>query len=158
MVRCFKALRSIFNVKGCLMHMRLVTAIILVVSGVLFQPVSIARAYLEEGGIPEEGKLRIDLNPFDFSMIHRGQLKGMVSLTLTLVIQDQSDSEMIRERLPQIRADFLSALTTLSRQRFDVNRPIDPDIVRAFLTPYLDHRLGANKVQVYVKHAMIKPK
>lgn len=125
--------------------------------GFLMQPVSAARLADEHGALPEEGKLAIDLQPFEFSMIQRGRLRGRVSLTLTLVVDQQRDSEMIRERLPQIRADFLSALTTLSRQRFDINQPIDPDIVRAFLTPYLEYRLGAKKAQVYVKHAMITP-
>ena len=76
---------------------------------------------------------------------------------LTLVVQDQRDSEMVRLRMPQIRADFLSALTTLARQRFKINKPIDPDIVRAYLSPFLDYRLGDDKVDVFVKQALIDP-
>ena len=111
----------------------------------------------EPGTMPEEGKLAIEMAPFDFSLIQRGRLRGKVSLSLTLVVENQRDSEMIRARLPQIRSDFLNGLTSLSRQRFDVNRPIDPDVVTAFLTPYLNHRLGEGKAHVYVQHAQIKP-
>ena len=111
----------------------------------------------EPATLPAEGKLAIEMAPYDFSLIQRGRLRGKVSLTLTLVVEKQRDSEMIRQRLPQIRSDFLNGLTTLSRQRFNVNRPIDPDVVTAFLMPYLNHRVGEGKARVYVKHAQIKP-
>jgi len=110
-----------------------------------------------QGVMPEEGKLAIEMSPFDFPMFTRGRMVGKVSLTLTLVVIEQRDSEDIRLRLPQIRSDFLSALSILSRQRFNVNRPINPDIVTAYLTPFLDHRIGAGKANIYVKHALITP-
>ena len=120
-------------------------------------PVHAVGMGLGQEALPEEGKLAIEMAPYDFSLIQRGRLQGKVSLTLTLVVQDQRHAEMIRARLPQIRSDFLGGLTTLSRQRFNVNKPIDPDIVTAFLTPYLSHRVGEGKARVYVKHALIKP-
>ncbi|MBO6504491.1 MAG: hypothetical protein JJ850_03805 [Kordiimonadaceae bacterium] len=111
----------------------------------------------DAGEMPEEGKLAIDMEPFDFPMFNRGRMVGKVSMTLTLVVQEQRDSEDVRLHLPQIRSDFLGALTTLSRQRFNVNKPIDPEIVRAYLTQFLDYRLGEHKADVYVKQALIKP-
>lgn len=114
-------------------------------------------AAAQENSMPEEGKLSIDMEPFSFSMFDRGRLVGKVSLTLTLVVQEQSDSEMIRLRQPQIRSDFLGALTILSRQRFKVDKPINPDIVRAYLTPFLNHRIGEGKADVFVKYALISP-
>lgn len=111
----------------------------------------------DDGSMPEEGKLAIDMDPFDFPMFNRGRMVGRVSMILTLVVQEQRDSELVRLRMPQIRSDFLGALTTLSRQRFNVNKPIDPEIVRAYLTPFLGYRLGDGKADVYVKQALIKP-
>lgn len=111
----------------------------------------------DDGEVPEEGKLAIDMEPFDFPMFNRGRMVGKVSMTLTLVVQEQRDSEDVRLHMPQIRSDFLGALTTLSRQRFNVNKPIDPEIVRAYLTQFLDYRLGEHKADVYVKQALIKP-
>lgn len=114
-------------------------------------------AEARQGVMPEEGKLAIEMDVFDFSMFDRGRMVGKVSLTLTLVVIEQSDSEVIRLRLPQIRSDFLSALTILSRQRFNINKPIDPDIVTAYLTPFLSNRIGAGKANIFVKHALITP-
>ncbi len=110
-----------------------------------------------QGVMPEEGKLAIVMDTFDFSMFTRGRVVGKVSITLTLVVIEQRDSEIIRLRLPQIRSDFLSALTILSRQRFNVNKPIDPDIITVYLTPFLSHRIGPGKASIFVKHALITP-
>ncbi len=113
--------------------------------------------HARQGVMPEEGKLAIHMDAYDFSMFSRGRVVGKVSITLTLVVNEQRDSEIIRLRLPQIRSDFLSALTILSRQRFNVNKPIDPDIVTAYLTPFLSHRIGPGKANIFVKHALITP-
>jgi len=117
----------------------------------------LVEATARQGVLPEEGKLAIEMDPFDFSMFTRGRMVGKASLTLTLVVIEQRDSEVIRLRMPQIRADFLGALTILSRQRFNVNKPINPDIVTAYLTPFLAARIGAGKADIFVKHALITP-
>ena len=136
------------------MHMRRALLIAGFVISVLSGPLA---AEARQGVMPEEGKLAIEMDVFDFSMFDRGRMVGKVSLTLTLVVIEQSDSEVIRLRLPQIRSDFLSALTILSRQRFNVNKPINPDIVTAYLTPFLSNRIGAGKANIFVKHALITP-
>ncbi len=132
---------------------KILLALALLLISLSVNPVVLAK----DGAMPEEGKLSIDMDPFTFSMFERGRLVGRVSMTLTLVVQEQKDSEIVRLRLPQIRSDFFSALTTLSKQRFDVNKPIDPDIVRAYLSQFLNHRLGEGKADVFVKQALIKP-
>ena len=79
-------------------------------------------------------------------------------MTLTLVVNAPKDMNYVRTHLPQLRSDFLTALTVLAKQRFDPNRPVDPDIIPVYLTPYADYRLGAGKVAIYVKEAMVTPK
>lgn len=135
---------------------RLLFAFLLILLAAMVTSMSTAYAQDAEE-MPEEGKLAIDMDPFDFPMFNRGRMVARVSMALTLVVQEQRDSELIRLHMPQIRSDFLGALTTLSRQRFNVNKPIDPEIVRAYLTPFLDYRLGEHKAEVYVKQALIKP-
>lgn len=129
-------------------------SVVVMLTSLLAPPVYAAP---DDGSMPEEGKLSIDMDPFDFPMFERGRMVARVTMALTLVVQEQRDSELVRLRMPQIRSDFLGALTTLSRQRFNVNRPIDPDIVRAYLTPFLDYRLGEGVADVFVKQALIKP-
>ncbi|MCJ9428086.1 hypothetical protein [Kordiimonas marina] len=100
---------------------------------------------------------KIDMTPFKFSLIKRGRVRGKVSVTLTLVVNKSDDMKYIRLHQPQLRSDFLTALTILANQQIDPNRPIDPDIISAYLTPYADYRLGTGKVTVYVKEAMVTP-
>ena len=103
------------------------------------------------------GKPKLDMRPFNLSVIKRGIVEGKATLELVLMTENTTDFEFVRSRLPQIRSDFNTALSVLSQQHFDVNRPIDPDVVKAYLTPYLDHRLGAGMAQVFVKQALIQP-
>lgn len=133
--------------------LQFLTALVLLLVAML----AASPVFAQDGTMPEEGKLAIDMEPFTFPMFERGRLVAKVSMTLTLVVQQSDYAEAVRLRLPQIRSDFLNALTTLARQRFNVNKPIDPDIVRVYLSQYLNYRLGEGKADVYVKQALINP-
>ncbi len=113
--------------------------------------------YAAEEEKAEYGKPKIDMAPFNFSLIKRGRVEGKVTIQLTLVIEENGSHEDIRLRLPQIRSDFNTALTVLARQRFSVTQPINPDIVKAYLTPYAIRRLGQKAVSIYVEQALIEP-
>ena len=105
----------------------------------------------------EVGKPKIEMDPFNFSVIKRGVVEGRATLHLVLVMDSGDEMETVRLHLPQIRSDFNTALAVLARQNFVVNRPIDPDVVKAYLTPYLDYRIGAGRAEVFVTQAMIRP-
>ncbi|MFC4346412.1 hypothetical protein ACFO5Q_00960 [Kordiimonas lipolytica] len=107
--------------------------------------------------LQEFGKPKIEMKPFNMALLERGRVRGKVTIYLVLVIEQSGGHEFVRTRLPQLRSDFNSALTVLARQRFSVSRPINPDIVKAYLTPYADRRLGAGVVSIYVKQALIEP-
>lgn len=113
------------------------------------------------GAVQEEpaefGKPKIAMAPFNFSLIKQGRVHGKVTIHLTLVIEENGSHEEVRRRLPQVRSDFNSALTVLARQRFSVTKPINPDIVKAYLTPYAVKRLGDDVVSIYVHQALIEP-
>ena len=114
-----------------------------------------ARTLLQD--TPEEGKHKVDLLPFTFTMQKRGRLVGKDTILATLEVQDASKVEYVKQRVPQVRADFNMVLSELSRVRFDVNRPIDPDLVQQYLTPYADYRMGKDVVKVYLRQALIEP-
>jgi len=114
----------------------------------------------EEGGdaeVLEEGKHKITFEPFQLSVMRRGRVRGTADIQLVLQLHDNKDYESLNNLKPQLRADISSALSTLARQRWSVNRPIDPDIVSAYLTPFIEHRVGANRLNVYVLKALINP-
>ncbi|MBL4838309.1 MAG: hypothetical protein JKY34_12110 [Kordiimonadaceae bacterium] len=116
-------------------------------------------AFAEEGSEAlNEGKHKINFNPFHLSLFKRGRVVGQAELRIVLQLEDGDDYEEFNNIKTQIRADFTSALTELARIRFDVNRPINPDVVKAYLTPFADYRLGEGRVQIYVMHATIEPK
>lgn len=112
----------------------------------------------EVGEVPLEGKHKIAFDPFNLSLMKRGRVVGQVDLRLVLVLHDGSDYEEIANLMPQIKSDFSIALSDMARKVFDVDRPIDPDLVSAYLTPYVDRRIGRDRVDVFVQHALIEPK
>tara|TARA_R110002096_G_scaffold274283_3_gene468095 strand:+ start:1047 stop:1466 length:420 start_codon:yes stop_codon:yes gene_type:complete len=125
----------------------------------LVAPVSAQDAdEVEAGEVPSEGKHKIVFDPFYLSLMKRGRVLGQVDLRLVLVLHEGNDYEEIANMTPQIRSDFTIALTDLARKVFDVNRPIDPDLVSAYLTPFVDRRIGRDRVDVFVQHALIEPK
>jgi len=111
----------------------------------------------EEGEVLDEGKLKITFDPFSLSLMKRGRVLGTVDIQLVLQLHDNKDYEALNTLKPQLRADITSALSTLARQRWSVNRPIDPDIVSAYLKPFVDYRIGAEKLKIYVVQAIINP-
>jgi len=116
------------------------------------------QASMEESEkVQEVGKPKIEMQPFNLALLERGRVRGKVTIHLVLVIEEPGGHEFVRTRLPQLRADFNSGLTILARQRFSVSRPIEPDIVKAYLTPYADQRLGKGFVSIYVKQALVEP-
>ncbi|WP_308910880.1 hypothetical protein [Pseudokordiimonas caeni] len=106
----------------------------------------------------EAPKPYIDLAPIYLSVLNKGRVIGVVTLELVLEVKDPAhDSAMVTERLRQIEGDFAAAGMEMARQVFRVDRPIDPDLVSAYLTPYVERRLGPGKVNVLVKQALIRP-
>ena len=99
----------------------------------------------------------IEMKSIYFNMIHNGVVEGAVAVDLVLLINDDADIEDINRRLPQLRSDFLGALLALSKRRFRIDTPPNVDSIKTFLTPVAAKRLGAGKVQVFVKNATITP-
>lgn len=113
----------------------------------------------EQSGVPmDEGKLKITFSPFHISVFSRGQVRGSADVQIVLQLIDNSEYEELNSLKPQLRADITAALSTLSRKRWHINRPIDPDIVSLYLKPFVDHRIGAGRVEVYVLRALINPR
>lgn len=130
--------------------------LIFFMASALVQPV-LAQEEEHQGEQLEYGKPKIDMAPFNLALLERGRVRGKVTMYLVLVIEKKGEIEFVRARMPQLRADFNSALSVLARQRFSVSRPVNPDVVKAYLTPFADRRLGAGMVSIYVKQALIAP-
>jgi hypothetical protein len=99
----------------------------------------------------------LELDPFNVSIYRNGRVEGQVTVILKLEAKDPSELSSITERLPQIRADIFTGLTELARQYFDVNKPIQPDLVRDYLLFFLNQRLGEGRVDLFVVQAGVNP-
>ncbi len=105
----------------------------------------------------EELSTEIQIDPIQFSLYQRGRIRGQVTIQLVLEVKDPQDTESIKERTPQIKSDFVSALIALSKHYFDVNQPLQADLIAGYLKPFADKRLGVDKVNIFVVRATINP-
>lgn len=132
---------------------------VFVLAGLGFADVKAAEQEAATGEeLLDEGKHKITFTPFHLSLLKGSRVRASVDIQLVLQLHDNKDYESLNALKPQLRADIAAALSTLARQRWRVTRPIDPDIVSAYLTPFIEHRVGAGKLNVYVLHALIIPK
>lgn len=106
---------------------------------------------------PDVAKHRIPLDPFIFNLEVRGRVKGVLNLELVLEVVEDSDFEIIEQRIPQLRSDLLTAMTTLVRDRITYNKPVNPDLISVFLQPVMDRRFGRHAVNIYVANAYVDP-
>ncbi len=102
------------------------------------------------------GARRIIFAPMNVSVFDRGRLAARANIELVLEVKDLADVANIRQRKPQLRADFLAAVNQLARQHFRMDQPIDPNLVKKFAMAYVDRRLGPGKVEIYVLQAYIE--
>jgi flagellar basal body-associated protein FliL len=105
----------------------------------------------------DELSTEIIIDPIQFSMYQRGRIRGQVTIQLVLEVLNPSDVETIKERVPQIKSDFVSALIALSKHYFDVNKPLQADLIAGYLKPFADQRLGPDKINIFVVQATINP-
>lgn len=110
-----------------------------------------------EEDLLDEGKHKITFKPFHLSIMKKGRVRGNVDIQLVLQLNDNKDYESLNALKPQLRADIAAALSTLARRRWRVTKPIDPDIVSDYLTPFIAQRVGADRLNVYVLQALINP-
>lgn len=113
-------------------------------------------AAAKEGG-EETANATIELDPLLFAFITNGRVGGQVQIELVIEVLHSEAFSDVQARIRQVRADFLTALTTLSRDRFRADQPINPDVIVEFLQPIADARLGSDQVAIYVKNALINP-
>lgn len=99
----------------------------------------------------------IQLEPIQFSLYQRGRIRGQVSIQIVLEVLDPEKAADIKERTPQIKSDFVSALIALSKHYFDVNQPLQADLIAGYLKPFAAKRLGPDQVNIFVVQATINP-
>ena len=97
--------------------------------------------------------------PLNFSVIRKGRVRGTVSIVPVLVIVDPTEAEIteLTKLMPLLRSDLMMVSSLLSKKRFRVNRPIDPDFVARHFQNRVDQRIGKGRIKIYIQDAIIRP-
>lgn len=119
-------------------------------------PLSSTLAQEAEEGAPEEKpQASVDMDPLSVSILDSGRLVGRLNVTLVLETRGDNHSVRIKQRMPQIRSDFLAGLSQLARARFSTTQPVSPRLIKQYLKLIADRRLGEDTVEVFVVDAHI---
>lgn len=104
------------------------------------------------------GALRLVMQPFNISIYEKGKIVSRANIEIVLEAKDLDWAEEVKLRAPQLRADFYTALTELARDRFRLNRRMEADLIKRYVTAYADRRLGQKGlVEVFVVQAYLQP-
>lgn len=101
----------------------------------------------------------LPIKTLNFSIIKKGRVRGTVSIVPILIITHPTDNEIneLNRLIPLIRSDLMAVANLLSKRRFRINRPIDPDLVATHFQNRLDKRIGKGRIKVYIQDAVIRP-
>ena len=101
----------------------------------------------------------LPIKTLNFSIIKKGRVRGTVSIVPILIITHPTDNEIneLSSLIPLIRSDLMAVANLLSKRRFRINRPIDPDLVATHFQNRLDKRLGKDRIKIYIQDAVIRP-
>ena len=124
---------------------------------------SVAVAQDAEGG--EDGKEdnkdviyenRIEMEPFNISLFEGSRIAGRFNVRIVVEVAEGVDSVSAKQKVPQMRADFVIALSQLARVGFRVDRPIDPNLISDYLKRFAEERIGKGQVEIYVLEAYVE--
>ncbi len=101
----------------------------------------------------------LEIKTLNFSIIKKGRVRGTVSIVPILIVTHPTDNEIneLNSLIPLIRSDLMAVANLLSKRRFRINRPIDPELVAFHFQNRVDKRIGKNRVKIYIQDAVIRP-
>lgn len=107
----------------------------------------------------QEYNSSLPIKTLNFSIIKKGRVRGTVSIVPILLVKHPTDDEIdeLTSLIPLIRSDLMAVANLLSKRRFRINRPIDPNMVASHFQNRVDKRLGKDRIKIYIQDAVIRP-
>lgn len=96
------------------------------------------------------------LDPVVVSVLGHMRVQGLLSVDVGLELARSGDRTQVERLMPRLRDRYVSALTFLARNQFDVDRPVDLDAVHAVLQLATDQTLGEDRAMVMVVGATVR--
>ncbi len=123
-----------------------------------FTTASITPAYAasEEVGKGEAVSPHIALNGLTVSVFRNARVRGMLSVDVTLELNDPSKREDIEKIMPRLRDQYIMALTRLASNRIDIDRPLDLSMITQTLQTATNKTIGAQTARVLIGNASVR--
>lgn len=123
-----------------------------------FGSAGFAAAEGEDGETKSDaGPIFMEFAPFSVSVIQRAQIAGYLSVAFDLAVEEEAVVQQVERLRPKVRDAVLLILTRVASSRLDVTRPVDVDLIRAYVQKAVNNVLGAGKAQVLMAIVSLQP-
>ena len=97
----------------------------------------------------------LSMDPITLTLFTNMRPNGQLTVGFVLRLSADDDYAGMKERMPQLRSDFLAALSYFAKQRVRINSPVDIDLLQKYLTPIARRRLESEHVELFVVRAEV---
>lgn len=101
--------------------------------------------------------LFIEFTPLSVSVIQRTRVAGFLSVAFNLVVESEEAAAHVERLRPRLRDAIVRILSRVANSRLDINRPVDVDLIRAYVQMAVDGVLGAEKARVLMQTVSLQP-
>lgn len=99
----------------------------------------------------------IEFEPFSVSVIQNSRVAGFLSIAFDLAVEDEATIQQVERLRPRLRDAVVRILSRVASSRLDVSRPVDVDLVRAYVQKAIDGVIGPGKAQVLMEIVSLQP-
>lgn len=103
------------------------------------------------------GPIFIEFEPFSVSVIQRTRIAGFLSVAFSLAVEEEAVIQRVERLRPKLKDAIVRILSRVASSRLDVNRPVDVDLVRAYVQAAVDGVIGAGKARVLMSTVSLQP-
>ncbi|MCH8862091.1 MAG: hypothetical protein IID51_06235 [Proteobacteria bacterium] len=111
----------------------------------------------ESSGSSDSEPLFIEFTPLSVSVIQRTRVAGFLSVAFNLVVENEEAAAHVERLRPRLRDAIVRILSRVANSRLDINRPVDVDLIRAYVQMAVDGVLGAEKARVLMETVSLQP-
>lgn len=119
--------------------------------------ISPALAQTEAFDTAEPGRLYVRFDPVSITVVRNARVSGLLSVTYSLAVRTEDEVTKITSLKPKLTAVIVRNLTLVARNRLDVRRSLEFELIERYMQRAVDDLLGENQAEVLIQLASLNP-
>lgn len=93
--------------------------------------------------------------PLAVPMYHKGRIRGNMTVTLMVKLEDEEERDQARKYLPRLSSAYVMEVNRLSHNYFDVTRPVSVVMLGDALQKVTNRLLGHSDSRVLIESVIV---